>query len=83
MSELQGTVWPEITPHTMETSRSGTDNPTRRAIQPIRVEPEKEQAKGGRADQNLRKQGRLPTVRGVPFRMSPLCKESFPTILPF
>ena len=30
-------------PHTMETSQSGMDNPTPRAIKPIRVESEKEQ----------------------------------------
>ena len=30
-----------LTPHTMETSQSGLDNPVPRAIQPIRVEPDK------------------------------------------
>lgn len=71
-----------LTPHTMESSQSGMGNLAPRVIQPVRIEPEKEQGgREGRAEQNLRKQGPLPPVAGIHFPMPPLCKDSFHTAL--
>ena len=69
-----------LTPHTMEWSQSGTDNPS---IQANEGRTRKEQ--GGRegGGQNLIKQRPLPTVTGIHLRMLLLRKESFHTILPF
>ena len=50
-----------LTPHTMESSQSGMDSPAPRAIQPVRVEPEKEQGVR-RSDHNLIKQGPFTIV---------------------
>lgn len=67
-----------LTPHTMEPSQSGMGNLAPRVTQPVRIEPEKEQAgRAGRAEQNLRKQGALPTVAGIHFPSPLSVKTAF------
>ena len=73
-----------LSPHTMESSQSGMDNPAPRVTQPIKVEPKKGQGgMEGVVNQNLIKQRPLPTVRGICFQMSLVYKESFHTISTF